>query len=147
MMLVPFRSLAATACCALLAASAGASTAGEVRTRDQLILHSGPSPRFVVLGVLSTGTNVRVLWCNASAEWCKVDASGLQGWTPFAELKLGSNDKGPAAHPQAEVDTGADSGTKAGVPQSLTSATGAGVGAAVSPGSSGAGASLKATLP
>src|SRR3569623_197750 len=132
---------------------AGAGAGGQLYTHDQVTLRRGPNVRFVALGALPAGTEVNVLWCTASTEWCMVQRGGLQGWAPVASLKSsgldgsGSNDRRKGATAAAGTPPAAPSADQAPASAATINAGASLGGNGVSGSASSGGASVSVRVP
>ena len=68
-------------------ATAGISYAQEAAATTALNVRSGPGTNYRVVGTLQTNQVVRVLECNPSNTWCRVQDRTLQGWASQRYLR------------------------------------------------------------
>lgn len=54
--------------------------------RNSMLLFGGPSKDFPRIGIITWGQGLSVLSCEASAEWCQVEADGQRGWVQSSKL-------------------------------------------------------------
>lgn len=86
---------------AMVAAACCGADAGQVYTHSPLTLHGGPGDGFTVTDRVDSGTQIDVLWCNASSSWCLVQHDTGQGWAPLNSLKV---QQGSASDDDTSVD-------------------------------------------
>lgn len=54
--------------------------------RNSMLLFGGPSKDYPRIGIITWGQGLSVLSCEASAEWCQVEADGQRGWVQSSKL-------------------------------------------------------------
>jgi|GEM_PF-6478585 len=114
--------------------------AGELFTHAPLTLLRGPGAEFPNVAVLAKGTPISVLWCNADADWCLVDAEQGQGWVPIATLRATKSGAATNGAATAAASAGADAGPAAA--GASATAESSGVGASVAIGNGGVSVSV-----
>jgi uncharacterized protein YraI len=75
----------------LIAADAGKRGEDIALARNSMLLHGGPSRDFPRIGLITWGQGLSVLSCDASGQWCAVEADGQRGWVPAAKLTWGED--------------------------------------------------------
>jgi uncharacterized protein YraI len=59
--------------------------------RNSMLLYGGPSKDFPRIGIITWGQGLSVISCEATAEWCQVEADGQRGWVPSSKLTWGTD--------------------------------------------------------
>lgn len=54
--------------------------------RNSMLLFGGPSKDYPRIGIITWGQGLSVLSCEATAEWCQVEADGQRGWVQSSKL-------------------------------------------------------------
>lgn len=57
--------------------------------RNSMLLFGGPSKEYPRIGIITWGQGLSVLACEATAEWCQVEADGQRGWVQSSKLTWG----------------------------------------------------------
>ena len=127
-----------------------AMAAGQLYAHSDIELHSGPGPKFHVLGSVPQGTAITVLWCNGTADWCLLDDGIDQGWAMIDQIRSPSSGLGNSGDASSTGDSGLslpsgsdDSGSGLGSGSELDDGSGSTSGAGVSVNAPGAALSLK----
>ncbi len=61
------------------------------RTSATANVRSGPANKYEIIGKIRSGTQVQIIGCARTWEWCDVEGGGLRGWVP-ARFLLGYQD-------------------------------------------------------
>lgn len=59
--------------------------------RNSMLLFGGPSKDYPRIGVITWGQGLSVLSCEATANWCEVEADGQRGWVQSSKLTWGED--------------------------------------------------------
>lgn len=94
-MFVRFFSAAALALAAAIspaiAANQNPGSEDIALARNSMLLFGGPSKEYPRIGIITWGQGLAVLSCEASAEWCQVEADGQRGWVQSSKLTWGQD--------------------------------------------------------
>lgn len=114
--------LAAAASTTLIAGSAMAQTAAPVTATAQgdFTLHSGAAPQSAPVGIVTSGSTVKVDGCWPDYTMCKVTYDGVSGWAPASQLGVvvDGNVTALSSNPQSvtvkQIEVPADTAKKDG---------------------------------
>lgn len=75
------------------AIAADQNSAGQdiALARNSMLLFGGPSKDYPRIGIITWGQGLSVVSCEASAEWCQVEADGQRGWVQSSKLTWGDD--------------------------------------------------------
>lgn len=74
-----------------LAADQNAAGDDIALARNSMLLFGGPSDNYPRIGIITWGQGLSVLSCEASAQWCQVEADGQRGWVQSSKLTWGND--------------------------------------------------------
>lgn len=59
--------------------------------RNSMLLFGGPSKDYPRIGIITWGQGLSVISCEATANWCQVEADGQRGWVQSSKLTWGTD--------------------------------------------------------
>ena len=82
--------LVSAAAGALMTMAAPAMAQQMVFATTDLNVRSGPGPEYTVIGVIAADEQATLDGCAEASKWCRVTASGVQGWA-YSDYLIGDN--------------------------------------------------------
>lgn len=96
-------TLFATTAVALLTLSGAAMAQTVASASTELNVRSGPGVQYPVIGSIVAGSDVSVLGCIDSANWCEIQTPGIAGWAYGDYLTVSAGDQIVSLYPNRQT--------------------------------------------